>query len=304
MFSMEIRHLRYFLAVAEELHFSRAAARLSISVPTLSHTIRSLETMLGAQLFRRKTNSAVSLTHVGRRFLEEARSTIKQLEHAELIGRRAARGEAGSITLGYVLSACCNGLIADALIHFRKTHPEVSVQVRHIETFPQFKAIIDGTLDVGIMRMPRRYPSGLAGFVVGSEPFRLVLPEWHPLASRQQIPTSMIAKEPVIAAPLEMEPGFWGNLVSVNPLNRVLNIVERAPDAITVLTLVAAGVGIGVVSSSLSRIAIPGIVYRDITGTARSADQAVVYRRNEASPVVTAFLKALRQKFPKASRPK
>jgi DNA-binding transcriptional LysR family regulator len=288
MFWMEIRHLRYFLAVAEELHFSRAAARLSISVPTLSHTIRSLETMLGAQLFRRKTNSAVSLTHVGRRFLEEARSTIKQLEHAELIGRRAARGEAGSITLGYVLSACCNGLIADALIHFRKTHPEVSVQVRHIETFPQF----------------RRYPSGLAGFVVGSEPFRLVLPEWHPLASRQQIPTSMIAKEPVIAAPLEMEPGFWGNLVSVNPLNRVLNIVERAPDAITVLTLVAAGVGIGVVSSSLSRIAIPGIVYRDITGTARSADQAVVYRRNEASPVVTAFLKALRQKFPKASRTK
>jgi DNA-binding transcriptional LysR family regulator len=294
---MDIRHLRYFVFVAEELHFSRAAARLGISVATLSYTIRALETMLGAQLFRRKTKSAVSLTHVGRRFLDEAQATIKQLEHAELIGRRAARGEAGSITLGYTLSACCSGLTAAALVHFRKTHPEVSVQARHIETFPQFKAIIDGALDVGIMRMPRRYPSGLAGFVIGSEPFRLVLPEEHPLAKKQQIHASAIAKEPLIAAPLEMEPGFWGNLVSVNPSNRPLNIVHRAPDAITVLTLVAAKVGIGVVSGSLSQIGIPGIVYRDITGSSRQADLAAVYRRNEASPIVSAFLKSLRRDF-------
>ena len=292
---MDFRHLRYFLFVAEELHFSRAAARLGISVATLSYTIRALETMLGAQLFRRKTKSAVSLTHVGRRFLDEAQATIKQLEHAELIGRRAARGEAGSITLGYTLSACCSGLTAAALVHFRKTHPEVSVQARHIETFPQFKAIIDGALDVGIMRMPRRYPSGLAGFVIASEPFRLVLPEGHPLAKQQEIHASAIAKEPLVAAPLEMEPGFWGNLVSVNPSSRPLNIVHRAPDAITVIMLVAAKVGVGVVSSSLAQISIPGIVYRDIAGSARQADLAVVYRRNEASPIVSAFLKSLRR---------
>jgi DNA-binding transcriptional LysR family regulator len=294
---MDVRHLRCFLTVASELHFSRAAARLGISVPSLSNTIRGLEGILGAQLFRRKTKSAVSLTHVGRRFLEEAQAAIKQLEHAELIGRRAARGEAGSITLGYVLSACCSGLIAAALIHFRKTHPEVSVQVRHIETSPQFKAIIDGALDVGVMRMPRRYPSGLAGFIIDSEPFRLVLPEGHPLAKKQQIPASDIANLPLIAAPLEMEPGFWGNLVSVNASNKPLNIVEYAQDAMTVMTLVAAGVGIGVVSSSLARIALPGIVYRDISGSARQADHAFVYRRNEASPVVSAFIKSLRKGF-------
>jgi DNA-binding transcriptional LysR family regulator len=292
---MDFRHLRYFLIVAEELHFSRAAARLGISVATLSYTIRSLETMLGAQLLRRKTKSAVSLTHVGQRFLSEAQASIKQLEHAEMIGRRAARGEAGSITLGYTLSATCSGLIAAALIRFQKTHPEVSVQARHIETFPQFKAIIDGALDVGVMRMPRRYPSGLAGFVIGSEHFSLVVPEGHPLAKKQQIHASAIAKEPLIAAPLEMEPGFWGNLVSVSPSSSPFNIVRRAPDAITVLTLVAAKVGIGVVSSSLSQIAIPGIVYRDIAGSTRQADLAAVYRRNEASPIVSAFLKSLRQ---------
>src|SRR3977135_305132 len=185
---MEVRHLKYFVMVAEELHFSRAAARLEIAVPTLSHQIRALESELGAQLFRRKTRSALALTHVGRRFLDEAHATLKQMEHTELVGRRAARGETGSIALGYVLSACCSGLLAAALVHFRKTHPEVSMQVQYIETFPQFKAMVNGTLDVGIMRVPRRYPSGLAGFVVSSEPLRLALPEGNPLGSRQPGP--------------------------------------------------------------------------------------------------------------------
>jgi DNA-binding transcriptional LysR family regulator len=293
---MEVRHLKYFVMVAEELHFSRAAARLEIAVPTLSHQIRALESELGAQLFRRKTRSAVALTHVGRRFLDEAHATLKQMEHTELVGRRAARGETGSIALGYVLSACCSGLLAAALVHFRKTHPEVSMQVQYIETFPQFKAMVNGTLDVGIMRVPRRYPSGLAGFVVSSEPLRLALPEGHRLASRKQVSAAAIAEEPLIAAPLEMEPGFWGNLVSANPTTP-LNIVQRAPDAITMLALVAAGLGLGVVSGSLSRIAVPGVVYRDIVGASRKADHAVVYRRNESAPVVNAFLKSLRQDF-------
>ena len=232
---MEVRHLKYFVMVAEELHFSRAAARLEIAVPTLSHQIRALESELGAQLFRRKTRSAVALTHVGRRFLDEAHATLKQMEHTELVGRRAARGETGSIALGYVLSACCSGLLAAALVG-------------------------------------------------------------HRLASRKQVSAAAIAEEPLIAAPLEMEPGFWGNLVSVNPTTP-LNIVQRAPDAITMLALVAAGLGLGVVSGSLSRIAVPGVVYRDIVGASRKADHAVVYRRNESAPVVNAFLKSLRQDF-------
>jgi LysR family transcriptional regulator, benzoate and cis,cis-muconate-responsive activator of ben and cat genes len=294
--SIDTRHLQYFVAVAEELHFSKAAARLRISVPTISHTVRALEGLLGAQLFLRKTKSVVSLTHVGRKFLEEARGAIKQIEYAELVGRRAARGEAGLITFGYVLSACCSGLASSALLSFRKSHPEVILRARCIETSAQFKAIIDGSLDVGIMRKPRRYPSGLAGFVVYSEPFKLVLQEDHPLAQKQVISANEIEKEPLVAAPLEMEPGFWGNLVSVNPTAKSFNIVEAVQDAMTVMTLVAAGAGIGVVAGSLSRIAIPGIVYRDIAGAARQAEHAVVYRHNEASPVVNAFVKALRRK--------
>jgi len=108
---MELRHFRYFVAVAEEFHFSRAAARLNIATPTLSHQIQSLEAILGAQLFARKTSSAVVLTRAGKRFLDEARATLKQADHAALVVRRAARGEVGNLAIGYLFSASCTGLL-------------------------------------------------------------------------------------------------------------------------------------------------------------------------------------------------
>ncbi len=294
---MEIRHLKYFVMVAEELHFSRAASRLNIATPTLSQQIRSLENMLGARLFKRKTKSAVELTHAGKRFLDEAQATLKQMAQAELIGRRAARGDAGVIALGYVFSASCSGLISKSMMAFRATHPDVSVQARLMETLPQFKAIIDGSLDVGVMRIPRRYPSNLTGFLIERQPFRLAIPETHRLAKLKQIAPEALAGAPLIAAPLEVELGFWGNIVAVIPAHMPLNIVERAPDVFTLLTLVGAGVGIAVVSGSISNIAIPGVVYRDIAGAPRQADHVAVYRKTETAPVVTGFLKSLRQNF-------
>src|ERR1700690_383239 len=108
---MELRHLRDFVAGPEKLHFSRAAEYLNISTPTLSHQIRALETMLGAQLLSRKTKSGVALTQTGKRFLEEARATLQQAERAQLVGRRAARGDIGSIAVGYILSASSLGLL-------------------------------------------------------------------------------------------------------------------------------------------------------------------------------------------------
>ena len=110
---MEIRHLRYFIAVAEELHFARAAERLNIAPPTLSHSIAALETELGARLFMRKTKSAVALTDAGKRFFDEARMALRHFEHAETAGRRAARGEIGTIAVGYMHAASCAGVVPD-----------------------------------------------------------------------------------------------------------------------------------------------------------------------------------------------
>lgn len=291
---MELRHLRYFVAVAEEMHFGRAAARLNISAPTLSHQIGALESMLGAKLFMRRTKSAVALTHTGRRFLIEAQETLKQAAHAEMVGRRAGRGDAGSISIGYVLSASFSGLLSNSLATFREKHPDVTFQLARIQTVDQFKALDDGSLDIGFTRTPHRYPSGITGFIVERQKFCLALPEKHPLAAQKRITPAMLANENFVAAPLESELGFWANLSSVAPLGQTLRIVARAPDVFTVITLVAAGIGLGVLSESLKRIALPGVAYRDIDGANRTSDHIVAYRKNESSPVVKAFVNSLR----------
>ena len=292
---MELRHLRYFTAVAEELHFGRAAARLNIAAPTLSHQIGALERQLGAQLFTRRTKSAVALTQLGTRFLVEAYATLKQAAHAELVGRRAARGEVGSIAIGYIFSAGCSGLVSSAVMDFRKKHPGVSAQLRRALTFEQFKALIEGSLDVGVTAAPQRYPSGLTGFVVDRQPFYVALPEKHPLAARKQITPAMLADEPFVAVSLEMEVGFGGgNIAAISPVGLSLNIVERVSDIFSVMTLVGTGIGLSVVSQPLTNVKMPGVAFRKVAGITRKAELAFVFRKNESSPVVKAFIQFLR----------
>src|SRR5215831_20757920 len=171
---MELRHLRYFVAVAEDLHFSRAADRLNIATPTLSAQIRALESMLGVQLFVRSTRG-VTLTEAGQRVLEEARLTLNQADRTLLVGRHAGRGEVGSIALGYIFGPSVGGVVSTALADFRKSHPHVSFTLQKIETLPQLRSIADGSLDVGFMRTPGKYPSELAGLVVDTQELWLAL---------------------------------------------------------------------------------------------------------------------------------
>ena len=291
---MELRHLRYFAAVADALHFGRAAARLNISAPTLSHQIGALETMLGAKLFTRRTKSAVALTHAGKRFLLEALETLQQAERAELVGRRAGRGDTGSITIGYVMSAVCGGLLSTSLANYREKHPDVSFQLVRAQTVQQFKDIIDGTIDVGFARLPYRYPSGLAGFPVDKQKFFLGVPQNHPFAGRKQVTPAMIEAETFVATSLEMEIGFWSNTSAVAPPGVTLRIADRASDVVSMMAMSAAGAGICVVSESLTRIAMPGLVFCEITGTSRTSDHVVVYRKNESAPVVKGLINHLR----------
>jgi DNA-binding transcriptional LysR family regulator len=293
---MELRHLRYFVAVAEKLHFSRAAEHLNISTPTLSHQIQALETMLGAQLLSRKKKSAVTLTQTGKRFLEEARATLRQAENAELVGKQAARGDIGSISLGYILSASCIGLLPELIEAFRKGNPGVSLQISRMETFPQMKAIVEGDLDIGFIRAPQRYPAELTGFVVDRHPYFVAIPEGHPLARRKQITPAILAKERFVSGPLEMDVGFWGNLGAISKAGQSLNIAGRTSDIFSLLTLVAAGVGLGIISAPMQNVAIPGVVCRKITGALQEAEIAVVYRKSESAPAVKSFIQRLRTK--------
>jgi DNA-binding transcriptional LysR family regulator len=290
---MELRHLRYFVTVAEELHFSRAAARLNIATPTLSAQIQALEAHLGAQLFARRTRS-VALTHVGRRFLDEARATLRQADQAELVGRRAARGDVGTIAVGCVLSATFGGVIPRAIIQFKKTHPDVLFQTRAVPTIQQMKELIEGTLDVGVTLAPDRYPVGLSGFIIDRQAFWLAIPADHPLATRKEVEPNMLEGEPLIATLLETDMGFWSNIRAITPPGMTMRIVSRVPDIFSVMVGVAAGIGMGVVTESLARLPIPGVVYRKIVKTPRCSDHAAVFRRNESAPVVKAFIAMLR----------
>ncbi|HEY0223037.1 MAG TPA: LysR substrate-binding domain-containing protein [Pseudolabrys sp.] len=293
---MELRHLRYFVAVAEELHFARAAHRLNISAPTLSNQIKALETILGAQLLSRRTRSAVVLTQTGKRFLEEASATLRQADNAQLVGKRAARGDIGTIAVGYILSASCIGLLPELIARFRKEHPSVSFQISRMETFPQMKAVIDGSLDLGIIRVPQRYPAELAGFVIDRHPYCVALPANHHLAKRKRLTLAVLAKETFVSASMEMEIGFWGNMGAITKAGQTPYIAERARDIFSVLTLVAAGVGIGIISEPMQNVKIPGIVYRPIAGPLQGAEIAVVHRKNEGSPAVKSFLHLLQKR--------
>ena len=266
---MEIRHLRYFVAVAEELHFARAAERLNIAPPTLSHGIASLETELGARLLLRKTKSSVALTDAGKRFFDEAREALRHFEHAEIAGRRAARGEIGTIAVGYMHAASCAGVVPESISMFHKKSPDVTFHLYHHDTFTQMKALIDGGLDVGFIRKPQRYPTGLTGFVVCRRQF--------------------------IALTIEMEAGIWGNLAAVLAPNSSPEVVNRAADTFSVLTMVGAGLGMSVVPEQLRRLDIPGVVYRRIVGAARQAEISVVHRKNESGLAVKAYIELLRK---------
>jgi DNA-binding transcriptional LysR family regulator len=293
---MELRHFRYFVAVAEELHFSRAAARLNIATPTLSHQIQSLEAILGAQLFARKTRSAVVLTGAGKRFLDEARATLKQADHAALVVRRAARGEVGNLAIGYLFSASCTGLLPSVLSDFRAAHPDVSFQLRKMEPFTLLKAVVDGAVDIAYTRMSDRFPPGLAGFLVQGLPLYLAMPEGHRLVTRKQISPDMLDDEDYVSTSVSMEVGLWGNIAGMMARTATPRIVARADDVFSVLTLVSAGFGISIVSEAMLRLAVPGVVFRKLTGIAQQAEFAMVYRRNEDAPVVKAFLQLLRSR--------
>lgn len=292
---MEIRHLRYFVAVAEELHFARAAGRLNIAPPTLSNSIATLEAELGARLFLRKTKSAVGLTDSGKRFLDEARSALRHFEHAETAGRRAARGELGTIAVGYMHAASCAGVVPESISAFRKKSPGVMFNLYHHDTFTQLKGIIDGSLDIGFIRKPQRYPSGLTGFVVCRRPFWAAIPKDHPLAAQDSVRPAALATAKFVALTIEMEAGIWGNLAAAVPPASSPQVTQRAADSFTLLTMVGAGLGITIVPEQLRRLDIPGVVYRRIIGASRMGEIAAVHRKNESGRAVKAYIELLRK---------
>jgi DNA-binding transcriptional LysR family regulator len=296
---MELRHLRYFIAVAEELHFARAAERLNITPPSLTQQIRSLETEIGIRLLNR-TKRSVELTDAGRRFLEEARKTVRQAEHTELVGRQAARGDLGRIEIGYMTSSACSGIVSQGLAEYHSQHPLVDLRLHKLDTPQQLAALAERRIDVGFLRPPDRYPLGLTGIPVFRQPVVVALPDKHPLARVKKLECADLANEAFIAPSVEAELAFVGYVTAIAEQGGFApRIASRASDYLTIVTMVSAGIGLAAVPASFSRIQMPGVRYRDIN-LQREARIALSYRRDERAPAVKNFIASIKSLASKA----
>jgi DNA-binding transcriptional LysR family regulator len=289
---MELRHLRYFVAVAEELNFGRAAERLRISQPPLSQQIRKLEDELGVRLFYR-TKRRVELTEVGGLFLAEARKTLRQAEGAARVARRAGRGELGSLSLGFVGSAAY-GVLPELLRGFRGEYPGVRLELRTMTTLEQAEALENGEIGLGVLRPP--VEGDLKLLPVADEPLVAVLPEGHPLAARRTVPLAALAGEDFVLWPRRSGSAVYDRILGLcagagfSP-----RVAQESEEHQVIMGLVAARLGVSLMIGDPGLFSGRGVVFREVRDPRWSWGLALAHRRREGSPVVRAFVELARR---------
>lgn len=260
---IETRLLRQFIAVAEELHFRRAAERLHMAQPPLSQAIRRLEQAVGYPLFER-SQRAVALTAAGQAFLLRARETLAVLEEGVAHARRVAQGVEGHLSIGLINLGGYPGVWA-ALGAFRRAAPTVQIRLVEATTREQVQLLEQGEIDLGFMRTPGATTPGLSLETILREPIYLALPQDHPLASEQSVPLQAVRDEPFVASPRALGQGFHDQMLELcQAAGFVPHVVQRARQMHTVLGLVASGFGVALVPASLARGNPDGVVLRPL----------------------------------------
>ncbi|MBF2026877.1 MAG: LysR family transcriptional regulator [Oscillatoriales cyanobacterium C42_A2020_001] len=284
---MELRHLHYFIAVAEELNFSRAAERLHMAQPPLSQQIRQLETELGFQLFHR-TKRQVQLTEAGQTFLVEVQQVLQQLDHAVHVGRQASRGEVGQLAIGFVSSTAYN-VLPPILQAFRRQVPNVTLELQELTTREQLQALVEGKLDVGFARPPVEQPE-LATATIFREPLMVALPDSHPLQKRDQVSVRSLANEPFILFPRVVAPGLYDPIISLClQVGFSPQVVQEAIQMQTIVSLVAAEMGVAIVPLSLQNLQRQGVIYKPLQDSTPMVEVLMIWRKYP-SPTVQRFL--------------
>jgi DNA-binding transcriptional LysR family regulator len=289
---MELRHLRYFVAVAEELHFGRAASRLHLAQPSLSRQVRDLERELGVPLLSR-AHRRVALTTAGEAFLEGARLTLARAAEAAEEARRAHRGEVGRLRMGFVQSATFQAL-PRLLGTFRAAWPEVALELRAMTTLEQVAALRDRRIQLGLLRLPID-GRGIAMQVVSRDPLLVALPGDHRLAPSQRVPLAALAAEPFILYARSEGPGVRDAIVGVclaagfSP-----RVVQEASDTQTIVALVGAGLGISLLISPVPPAPDGAVVYRPLQEDLPPWELALAWRPDDQSAVLQRFLELTR----------
>ena len=301
---MELRHLRYFVAVAEELHFGRAAERLHIAQPPLSRQIRDLERELGTALFERVARG-VELTHAGRAFLPQARLTLSQAERAQRTAQRAALGEIGRLRVGFMEAATYSGILPNVLSFFRMHLPLIGLSLFEMDSAQQEDAFRDGRIDIGILQSP---PADADRWLqveqVYTDPLVAALPETDRLASRARIALSDLVAEPFVLFPRSVAPALYDAIIArCRSAGFSPRVVQEAAGWHTLAGLVGAGVGVAFVPRSLSQIQRPGVVYRPVRDLSVEMGLFAAWKKGERSPVRERFVTSLRAVAKEGTKP-
>ncbi|RBL87804.1 LysR family transcriptional regulator [Streptomyces cavourensis] len=299
---IETRLLRQFIAVAEELHFNRAAERLHMAQPPLSQAIRRLEAEVGAPLFERN-NRNVALTPAGTAFLDTARRTLASLEEGVAHTRRVSQGIDGHLTLTFINITPYEALLR-ALRDFRTAAPAVAFTLREASTREQVAALESGTADVGFLRTPGTTTLDLSFHTILREPIAVALPAGHPLSGQARVALADLAHEAFVASPRALGQGFHDQLVQLCQIAGFApRVVQHGRQLQTLVALVASGFGVALLPASL---AVPGrsdIVFKPLVADAPAdllhLDLLMAWNHARASPVRDRFIEAVREAMPR-----
>jgi len=284
----DTRQLRYFVAVAERLHFGRAAAALHIAQPPLSRAIRGLEERLGARLLTR-SRRRVELTPEGERFYGEAKRLLGQLEHAALEVGAMAAGESGRLRLGFV-SLADYGVLPGLLKAFKASRPGVSLELREMLSPEQAAALTAGELDFGLLLAP--VAGDLEHLVVQSERFVAALPARHPRARRRgRVAMRELARDAFVMVPRDIAPGLYDIVAGLaNRAGFSLRVTQEAIQMQTVVSLVSSGLGVAIVPGSIANLGRRGVVYRELADAHPRLDLRLAWRRGDLGATARDFL--------------
>lgn len=287
---MELRHLRYFLAVAEELNFRRAAARVHIAQPPLSKQIQQLEQELGVQLFKRLKKS-VELTNAGKIFQREALGIMKSVENAIRKAKLAGWEDTGWLSIGFIASSAYD-VLPIILKEFKKRHPEIELVLQEIQSSEQNQALREGRIHVSFARFPKA-ELGLVFETVYSEQLIAALPQSHPLNKKKSLKLSDLVNEPFILQPPPPSPHAANTMQIFTTAGITPQIVQTVEETHTALGLVAAGIGITLIPSSVKKLRISGIEYRNLINPTPVLETKMGYRADETSPALASFIETV-----------
>jgi len=291
--NIELRHIRYFVAVAEELHFGKAANRLGISQPPLSQQILALEREIGARLFER-SNRRVELTEAGRLFLKEAADILSKVDNAVTLAERVHRGQIGEVRIGFFGSAPFVDEFQQLVFDFRREHPSVNLVLQEMPTYQQIDAILDGHLDLGFVRPLQPKPASIQSVEISRERLMAVMRSDHPLASGPpEISVSDLANEPLVLYARSIGSGLYQKVADLcRDAGFSPNVAQEANATPTMMGLVAAGIGISILPASLERLSFDGLSFRPLQDPKAQTAVWLAKRWDDRSTLVRHFFQA------------